>query len=173
MRALLLSPSSILDPESLEKAAKSSHQKAAEKERHKLKDPAVESWKKLDPKFKESSIQQKLYAEAILRYGGYGLRKKDKEKIESIKFPEDKRKLMAEMEHGRWIVERIRAGWRLGERDPDKKISPYLRPWNELKGLPEDPQKWDLEYVKNWPEDFKEAGLEVYKLNDSLGEKKK
>ncbi len=95
------------------------------------------------------------------------------DQIWPIKFPPDKLKRMAEMEHGRWNVERIRAGWSLGERDPEKKISPYLLPWTELKGLPKDPQKWDLEYVSNWPEDFKEAGLEVYELNDSIRKKKK
>ena len=77
---------------------------------------------------------------------------------------------MAEMEHGRWNVERIRSGWRLGDRDPDKKISPYLRPWAELKGFPKDPQNWDREYVSNWPKDFKEAGFEVYALDDSIKE---
>jgi ppGpp synthetase/RelA/SpoT-type nucleotidyltranferase len=172
VKALLLSPSSLLDPDSLEMAARSSHENAVKKERHKLKDPTMESWKKLDKKFRESSIQQKLYAEAILRYAGYGLRKKKKDKITPITFPPDKLELMAEMEHGRWNVERIRSGWTLGERDPDKKISPYLRPWTELKGLPKDPQKWDFQYVSNWPKDFKEAGLEIYDLNDSDGENK-
>ena len=78
VRAFLLSPSSILDSKSLERAAISSHNKAVKKERHKRADPTTVSWKELDKKFQESSIQQKLYAEAILRYGGYGLRKKTK-----------------------------------------------------------------------------------------------
>ena len=78
---------------------------------------------------------------------------------------------MAAMEHGRWNVERLSAGWELGkERDPDNKISPYLRPWMELS---EEVQGWDLKYVAGWPDDFKDVGLEVYELNDSTGKKKK
>jgi hypothetical protein len=170
IRALILSPSSVLDRASLEKAAESSHNNAIKKKRHEVTDPSMEPWGELDKKFKESSIQQKLFAEAILRYGGYGVRKKPKNQIKLIKFPKDRLKLMAEMEHGRFNVERTRADWKLGEkRDHLKKISPYLRPWIELS---DDVQKWDVDYVAGWPKDLKEAGLEVYDLKDEPKEEK-
>jgi hypothetical protein len=69
---------------------------------------------------------------------------------------------MAEMEHGRWNLERIQNGWKRGvKKDIDKKISPYIVPWNELS---DEVKKWDFDYVEGWPEDFKEAGIEIYKL---------
>ena len=122
-------------------------------------------WDKLDKKFKLSSMEQKRYAEAILRYEGYGLRIKDKEKIRLLRFPPEKLNRMAEMEHGRWTLERTRNGWEKGEeRDPDNKITPYLQPWSLL---PDKIRKWDLKYVKGWPKDFKEAGIEIYKLKET------
>ncbi len=164
IRALLLSPSTHIGMDSIAKAAKASHNKTIEGKRHEVIDPAMVPWKKLDAKFKESSIQQKLYAEAILRYGGYGLRKKPKKEIKLIEFPSDRLELMAEIEHGRWNLERTRSGWQEGkERDPYKKISPYLKPWTELSDVV---KEWDRDYVKGWPKDFKEAGLEVYDLNE-------
>lgn len=169
LRALFLSPSSDIGEAALLKAARASHNKAIQNKRHEIVDPAMQTWKKLPPEFKLSSIEQKRYAEAILRYEGYGLREKDKNKIELIVFPKEKIEKMAEMEHGRWNLERTRSGWKRGEvRDPDKKITPYLLAWSEL---PDDVKKWDLDYVERWPQDFKEAGIEIYKLEHDKREK--
>ena len=67
---------------------------------------------------------------------------------------------LAEMEHGRWNVERLMQGWRFGEKkDSVKKISPYLVPWEELS---EEIKGYDIDGVKNLPKVLKEAGLEVY-----------
>jgi hypothetical protein len=41
-------------------------------------------------------------------------------------------KLLGEMEHGRYVVERLRAGWQLGDRDANRGHSPYFLPWVEL-----------------------------------------
>ncbi|MBW2646569.1 MAG: hypothetical protein JRE23_10390 [Deltaproteobacteria bacterium] len=184
IRALLLSPTSRVGMNCIEKAAKASHNKnilnkiseiigpeikpdpkTILEKLHKVIGPAMQPWDKLIEPFQYSSIQQKLYAEAILRYEGYALREKDPEKIKPIEFSDEKRiRRMAEMEHGRWNLERIQTGWKRGpEKDIDKKISPYLMPWDEL---PEEVKEWDVNYVKRWPEDFKEAGLEVYDLNE-------
>jgi len=77
-------------------------------------------------------------------------------------FTPEEVEVMSEMEHGRWNVERLRAGWRLGpKRDSTNKITPYLVPWKEL---PEGIKKWDRDAVRNWPKVFAQAGLEVYRL---------
>jgi ppGpp synthetase/RelA/SpoT-type nucleotidyltranferase/chaperonin cofactor prefoldin len=188
IRALLLYPSSAIGSDSIEKAAKASHEKSVLKKLSKIigpetllrenmietilnnldgfTNPAMQPWDKLRPDFRYSSIQQKLYAEAILRYEGYALRKnKNLKETDIIEFS-DKGELnrMAEMEHGRWNLERIQEGWKRGEvKDADKKLSPYLVPWNELT---EEVKQWDLDYVKRWPKDFQEAGIEIYKLEE-------
>jgi hypothetical protein len=50
------------------------------------------------------------------------------------------------MEHGRWNMERILAGWRWAARkDIPKKHSPYLIPWNQL---PAAIRQADLEAIR-------------------------
>jgi len=69
---------------------------------------------------------------------------------------------MAVMEHGRWIVERLRAGWRYGpHRRPKEKMSPYLTPWNEL---PDEVKEYDRIVIREYPEVLAKAGLEVVKV---------
>jgi len=129
----------------------------------KFNDLAMQPWDKLIIAFRNSSNQQKLYAEAILRYEGYGLRvNKNFNKDELIQFDDEELCRMAEMEHGRWNLERIQQGWKKGEKkDVDRKITPYLVPWNELT---DEVKTWDLNYVRNWPSDFSEVDIEIYKV---------
>jgi hypothetical protein len=63
------------------------------------------------------------------------------------------------MEHGRWVVERLRSGWRYArDRDAAKKLSPYLVPWEQL---PDNIKEYDRIGVRNWPEILRTAGFEV------------
>jgi ppGpp synthetase/RelA/SpoT-type nucleotidyltranferase len=66
---------------------------------------------------------------------------------------------MAEMEHGRWSVERLRDGWRHAkERDDAKKLHSCLVPWTEL---PERFREYDRDAVSAFPAILAEAGLEI------------
>ena len=105
------------------KAARASHNKAIQKKGHESVDPTQRIWHKLHPQFQLSSIERKRYAEAILRYEGHGLRVRDKMKIRLVEFIKEEIDRMAEMEHGRWNLERIRSGWRKGEKREQR--SPY------------------------------------------------
>jgi ppGpp synthetase/RelA/SpoT-type nucleotidyltranferase/chaperonin cofactor prefoldin len=187
IRALVFSPSSHIGLDLIESAAKASHEKnirrklseivgpetmprnktidAILEKLDKFNDPAMQPWDNLIKAFRNSSNQQKLYAEAILRYEGYGLRiNKKLKKDELIQFDDEELCRMAEMEHGRWNLERIQEGWKKGkEKDVDRKITPYLVPWNELT---DKVKSWDLNYVRNWPSDFSEVDIEIYKLKE-------
>jgi len=69
---------------------------------------------------------------------------------------------MAEMEHGRWNVERLLDGWTFGEkRDHQKKKSPYLVPWPDL---PDDIKKYDRDAVKGIPGKLKKLNYEIIPL---------
>ncbi len=64
--------------------------------------------------------------------------------------------LLAEMEHGRFTVERLLSGWALGSRDPGRFLSPYLRPWEDLDDTV---KQYDYEVIRDMPEILTELGL--------------
>lgn len=161
IRAFVSSRIFTMKPEDIERAAKAAHEKYREANWHKLVDPSMLPWEELKDYLQESNRQQMAYAEEILRQMGYGVRPAPKENIKMIKFTKDEVEKMGAMEHGRWNVERIKAGCRLGPRDPLKKISSYLVPWSKL---PEEVKEYDLKAVRDFPYIFREVGLEVYRL---------
>ena len=66
---------------------------------------------------------------------------------------------MAELKHGHWNIERLRAGWRFGpKRDNDKKIHDCLVAW---KDLPDDIREYDRTSIRAFPEILGRAGLEI------------
>jgi hypothetical protein len=70
---------------------------------------------------------------------------------------------MAEMEHKRWMSERLDAGWTYtaGEKNIKKKISPYLVDWSDLS---EDIKKIDRDIVIRIPKFLSKVDLQVYRL---------
>ena len=123
-------------------------------------DPALKPWQQLDEIYKESNRQQVRYAGRILGTQRYSLRPKHSRGKAVRKFTNaDEVNQMAEMEHGRWAAERLRAGWQYGpSRDKEKKTSPYLRAWADL---PENVKDYDRKAVRDWPDVMKDAGLKI------------
>ena len=126
-----------------------------------LIDSGLQQWEKLREDFKNSNRQQAAYAEQILRACGFGIRSLSKAGGFTQFKPEETER-MAEMEHGRWNVERLQAGWQYGEKkDKEKRISPYLVPW---AGLSEKIKNYDRRAVQHFPKILREAGLEIFRL---------
>ncbi len=73
-------------------------------------------------------------------------------------FTPDEIERMAELEHGRWNLERLREGWRFGPRDDARRRHPCLVSWSEL---PDAIKKFDRDAVRHFPEILARAGLEV------------
>jgi hypothetical protein len=68
---------------------------------------------------------------------------------------------MAQMEHGRWNVERLRDGWRPGPRDDQKRLHDCLATWADLPDKPI--RDYDRDAVQALPKMLARAGWEVYR----------
>jgi len=77
------------------------------------------------------------------------------------------------MEHDRWVAERFLAGWTLGAKDTERRISPYLVDWNDLT---DEIKEYDRESVRNIPVILSLAGEKIVRetiyLDANLGAKK-
>jgi hypothetical protein len=118
-------------------------------------------WDMLDPVYRNSSIQQVVYAEHILRAGGWDVVQVAKNTRAA---PPDaqaygrKMRMMAELEHGRYNAERLCAGWRQGEDEPEKETNPSIVPWRELKaGI----RRYDYQALAELPITLAWAGLQL------------
>ena len=153
--------SSTLTPDTRETIAKAihDHYRYIRRGDAPSRDPSMAPWGKLPKHLRESSRQQAEHNFEKLHQLGYTVHKIKDRDIRLMTFPEDEVELMAEMEHGRWNVERLLDGWTLGERrDVIKKSSPYLVGWSEL---PDDVKSWDRELVRKMPEFLAKVGLEI------------
>ena len=131
-------------------------------------DASLLPWADLPEDLKLSNFHQVVYAENILRSAGLGVCRATAPDRPLIDMTEILGKAglerLAEMEHGRWNVERLLLGWRWAEvKDVARKRSPYLVPWDKL---PSGIQAYELDAIRNLPRKFREAGLEVYRLRE-------
>jgi RyR domain len=72
-----------------------------------------------------------------------------------LRLDDEQIELLAEIEHGRWNLERLRGGWQLGERAVTRLVTSYLKPWTELD---EEAKDFDREAVRNIAPALAEAG---------------
>jgi hypothetical protein len=131
------------------------------------KEPNLQPWEKLSPDFQNSNCQQAAFSVEILLWAGFSIEvASTDEDLTDPGFSKDEIENMAEMEHGRWNVERIRSGWRYGpEKDEAAKISPYLVPW---KYLSDEIKEYDREAVCNFPRLLWQAKLRVVRGASSV-----
>ena len=96
----------------------------------------------------------------ILEAAGFEVRQADGDPLIFTGFDEEKDiEPMAELEHGRWNIERLRDSWRYSKtRDDSRKIHDCLVAWEDL---PEDIKRYDRDAVRAFPEILARAGLEI------------
>jgi hypothetical protein len=105
-------------------------------------DAALAPWNQLLPTLQRSNLAQ---AEDIPnKLAAVG--KRLEEEGGPLHLDNEEVELLAEIEHGRWNVERLRGGWRLGERQISRLVHSDLKPWNELD---EQAKDYDREAVRN------------------------
>ena len=76
----------------------------------------------------------------------------------SFEFAPGEVEFLAEMEHDRWVRERIDDEWRPGPRDAARKTTPYLVGWDDLT---EEMRELDRMFVRQIPVVLKSLGLQV------------
>lgn len=112
-------------------------------------DPALRAWDDLREDFRESNRQQADHIATKLRAYGYELAPESDSRPAEAAFSTAVVEGMARMEHARWNMERLLAGWRPGTpTDKPRRISAHLVGW---EGLPADIQDYDRAAVSRIP----------------------
>ena len=115
----------------------------------------------LQKAFDDSTREQVRHIESKLaRLGKHAVRVEGDARINE--FSKEQIELLAEMEHGRWVAERTRCGWTLGDkRDDQKHIRPQLISWLDLK---DDERRKDKRHAEEIPRILAEIGFEIQDL---------
>jgi ppGpp synthetase/RelA/SpoT-type nucleotidyltranferase len=142
-------------------AARKSHEDNIERRLEEFRDDSARPWDELPDVYQNSVIQRVEGASVILQRAGFGVRPISKTPGEPVEYTWEEVVRLGRLEHGRWVMERLRDGWTLGEeRSRKKRTSPYLVPWEKL---PEDQQEKDYYYALQYCETLRDAGLEIYR----------
>jgi mutator protein MutT len=153
--------STTLSPKIVMTAARQIHEDFLDQQRYSHPDPVMQPWAKLREDLREFNRNQIEYLEDILRANNFAIRPAGLPPNNPA-FTKKEIERMAEMEHGRWVLERIASGWTYGrEKSVKNRISPYIVSW---ENLPESVRKYDREAVHLWPELLAKAELEIFRL---------
>jgi hypothetical protein len=132
---------------------------AADPERN----PSVVPWDALPETLRESNRDQATHIGNKLTLLGYALAPLDGWEDEPFAFPPAEVELLGELEHERWVAERLRNGWRFapGAKDVERKTSPHLVPWAELT---EPVREDDRIFVRDLPAFLAEVGYRIVRV---------
>ena len=164
VQALVTVPNTTHEPDQLTEMAKAFHAHYISDNLGRLPEN-MRPWEKLADTYKRANFGQARYAVEILRGAGFEVRSIAKTPDTITSFADDSFRAdverMAELEHGRWNIERLRAGWRFGTiRDNAKKIHNSLVAWEKL---PDDIREYDRTSIRAFPEILAKARLEVFR----------
>lgn len=119
------------------------------------------SWDDLDERFRESNRRAVDHIGQKLSEIGYELEYREEGNIVPVEFSREEIEKLAEMEHGRWIVDRMLDGWKYGpEKDYEKLTNPFLVRWEYLD---DSIKQIDRELVRSLPEFVGEFNLQIGK----------
>jgi len=164
VQALVTSPSVTYTPKQLAEMAQAFHARYVNGNLGRQPEN-MRPWEKLADTYKTANIEQAGYAVEILRAAGFDVRPAAGIPGAITSFAGEMFKAdverMAELEHGRWNIERLREGWRFGTtRNNAKKIQNCLVAWEKL---PDDIREYDRTSIRAFPGILAKAGLEVFR----------
>jgi hypothetical protein len=163
LRAFVVSDGCKFDPAVLDLMAQEFHARYRADNLRKIQPDALKHWEHLPETYKKANTEQAAYAIRILEAAGFGVRPAKGTPVLFTDFKPGEIELMAQLEHGRWNIERLRDGWRPGPRDDAKKLHNCLVAWKDLPTKPENVRLYDRNAVRAFPEILAKAGLEVYR----------
>ncbi len=118
---------------------------------------SLAEWEELPPLYKESSLQLVDHIAVKLRYLGIeAFPAGDLRAGEPFTFTPEEEGTLAEMEHGRWNVERLLDGWTPGPRAEGKRRHPNLKAWQELSA---EEKRYDYNLVRQLPGLLRQFGI--------------
>jgi ppGpp synthetase/RelA/SpoT-type nucleotidyltranferase len=121
--------------------------------------PGMRPWDALDETFRQANFAQARYSIEILKAAKFVVDNLPAAGLVKEDFTNDEVNAMAELEHGRWNIDRMRAGWRYGkQRDDAQKIHDSLVSW---KDLPDHIRDYDCTAVRAFPEVLAKVGLKI------------
>ncbi|MBV8541845.1 MAG: NAD-binding protein [Pseudonocardiales bacterium] len=122
-------------------------------------DPALAVWETLSEALRASNRAQAVDLANNLRTVGCDLVPTTEWDSPPSPFTEAEVEHLAALEHRRWEAERHQDGWRLGPtRDLDRKLSPYLVPWEDLA---EEIKDLDRDAIRALPTFLARAGFAI------------
>lgn len=152
--------------ENLEKLARMIHQEynARQLERYPERKLEYPTWESLPDDLKYSNMRQARRILDKLRLIGCTVMPKGSGSCRVSRFTDGEIELLAEAEHDFWVRERLSQGWKYGaKKDVDKKISPYLVPYEQLD---EEAKQLDRDTVMNIIPLLESIDLEVCRVSN-------
>ena len=124
---------------------------------------AGKPWPDLDESFRESSRDQARHIAVKLGVIGCKIEPLSDLGAASFRFSGPEVEALAAMEHDRWAAQKEADGWKKGDhRDDDKKVNPWLRPYDEL---PEEQKKVDRDFVLAIPSLLASVGVQITRIS--------
>jgi PAS domain-containing protein len=165
----LLAPTAVPTVVNLEAFAEKAHLSYLQKNLYSDTDPVRRKWAALREDYRQSNREQVASAVRILASEGYVPAPAAAGRTVLPVFTPEETERMAEKEHARWSMERLRAGWRHAPvKDAAAKHTPWLVRWD---ALPDDIKQYDRDAVVNYARFLQEAGLVLVKTPGSVVER--
>lgn len=124
--------------------------------------PSMVPWDKLPESLKESNRRQAEGIRSKLEAIGCDIAITTDWSPQLVEFSPEEVELMAEMEHDRWVRDRLAAGWRYDRiKNLERKASPYLVPWAQLS---EEIKDRDRNTVRAIPALLAKVRFQVYRV---------